>query len=138
MTTEILVCTTCRPAGVSRDMPAAGELLWSALQATTLAHPPPLDVRLRPFACLNSCSRACTVAFQAAGKHTYCFGDLRPDAATAAEVVVCALLHARSGDGNMPRSDRPERLRGGILMRLPPLVDATEVAGPSPDSARTV
>jgi predicted metal-binding protein len=136
MTTEILVCTTCRPAGASRDMPAAGELLWNALQDITLVHPLPPGVRMRPFACLNSCSRACTVAFQAAGKHTYCFGDLQPDAATAAEVVDCALLHARSGDGNMPRSDRPERLRGGILMRLPPLVDATEAAGPSLDIAR--
>ncbi len=118
-------------------MPAAGQMLWTALQDITLAQPLPPDVRMRPFACLNSCSRACTVAFQAAGKHTYCFGDLQPDAATAAEVMVCASLHANSSDGNMPRSERPERLRGGILMRLPPLVDATEAAGPSLDIAST-
>lgn len=123
--TEVLVCTTCRPAGNPRNETAAGQLLWqavqSAVQSAGLATPGPEGLLLRGFACLNSCSRACTVAFQAAGKHSYCFGDLQPDATTAAQVLACALQHAGSSDGNLPRNERPERLRGGILLRLPPL-----------------
>ena len=129
--TEVLVCTTCRPAGNPRDEPASGQTLWDAVvQAAAHTVPLPDNVRLRSFACLNSCSRACTVAFQAAGKHSYCFGDLRPDAATAAQVLACALQHARSTDGNLPRNERPERLRGGILLRLPALD-----ASPAPPTA---
>lgn len=122
--TEVLVCTTCRPAGASREAPAAGQLLWDAVQAAAAAARLPPGVRARGFACLNSCSRACTVAFQAAGKHSYCFGDLHPDADTAAQVLACAALHAASEDGNLPRGERPERLRAGILLRLPPLLAA--------------
>jgi predicted metal-binding protein len=125
--TEVLVCTTCRPVGRSRDEPAAGQQLWDAVQAAGQSEALPPTVRLRGFACLNSCSRACTVALQAAGKHSYCFGDLHADEATAADVLACALLHARSSDGNLPRSERPERLRAGILMRLPPLVASAEL-----------
>lgn len=128
--TEVLICTTCRPAGASRDEVAAGQLLWDAVQAAATAAPLPPGVRVRGFACLNSCSRACTVAYQAAGKHSYCFGDLQPDADTAAQVLACGALHAASADGNLPRSDRPEQLRGGILLRLPPLLAApAQVAG---------
>lgn len=122
--TEVLVCTTCRPAGASRDEVAAGQLLWDAVQAAAAAALLPPGVRVRGFACLNSCSRACTVAYQAAGKHSYCFGDLQPGADTAAQVLACAALHASSADGNLPRSDRPEQLRSGILLRLPPLLAA--------------
>jgi predicted metal-binding protein len=116
--TELLVCTTCRPVGANRDQAAAGQLLWDAVQAAATTPLP--DVRLRGIACLNSCSRACTIALQAAGKHSYCFGDLQLDADTAAQVLACAALHAASADGNLPRSDRPEQLRNGILLRLPP------------------
>jgi predicted metal-binding protein len=122
--TEVLVCTTCRPAGASREQAAAGQLLWDAVQAAASATALPPGVRLRGFACLNACSRACTVAYQAAGKHSYCFGELQPDAETAAQVLSCAALHAASADGNLPRTERPERLRGGILLRLPPLLAA--------------
>ena len=52
--------------------------------------------------------------------HTYLFGDLRPDEETAQHVLTCAALHATASDGNLPRNDRPERLRSGILARLPP------------------
>jgi predicted metal-binding protein len=44
-------------------------------------------------------------------------------------VLACAALHAASADGNLPRAQRPERLRGGILLRLPPLM-----AGHAPDA----
>lgn len=118
-TTEVIVCTTCRPPGASRDEPAAGALLFEAVQAAQGRGAEPL-VRVRGMACLSSCSRACSVAFQAPGKHTYLFGDLVPDAETAEHVLVCAGLHAAASDGNLLRNERPARLRSGILARLPP------------------
>lgn len=121
--TDVIVCTTCRPAGASRDLPADGELLLDAIQAAQLgdddgawAH-----VRVRGLACLSSCSRACSVAFQAAGKYTFIFGDLQPDALTARHVLECGAMHARAGDGMLARNERPERLRSGIVARLPPV-----------------
>ncbi|MCW5671090.1 MAG: DUF1636 domain-containing protein [Hydrogenophaga sp.] len=117
--TEVIVCTTCRPPGAPRDEPAAGALLFEAVQAAQGRGAEP-RVRVRGMACLSSCSRACSVAFQAPGKHTYLFGDLLPDAETAEHVLACAGLHAAASDGNLLRNERPARLRSGILARLPP------------------
>jgi predicted metal-binding protein len=118
--TEVIVCTTCRPPGASRDEPAAGALLFDAVQAAQLLDDAPSPrVRVLGMACLSSCSRACSVAFQAPGKHTYLFGDLVPDDETAQHVLICAGLHAAADDGNLPRNQRPARLRSGILARLP-------------------
>ena len=122
--TEIIICTTCRPAGASRDLPAAGEALLEAVQVATwdLDVAQQARIRVRGLACLSGCARACTVAFQAPGKYTYFFGDLVADEITATQVLACAQLHAYSTDGNLVRKERPERLRSGILARLPPLV----------------
>lgn len=124
-TTEVIVCTTCRPPGASRDEPAAGALLFEAVLAAQGRAAQPL-VRVRGMACLSSCSRACSVAFQAPGKHTYLFGDLQPDAETAEHVLACAGMHAAASDGNLLRNERPARLRSGILARLPPSLMASD------------
>lgn len=123
-TTEILVCTTCRPSPRDDGAPPAGGLLLQALtdvadasrRAGARAVP-----HLRGIACLSGCKRACTMALQAAGKHTYVFGDLQADAETAAQVLACAVLHQESPDGSLPRDARPPLLRKGILAKLPPL-----------------
>ena len=78
------------------------------------------QVRVRGMACLSSCSRACSVAFQAPGKHTFVFGDLQPDAETARHVLECGAMHARASGGMLHRNERPERLKSGIVARLPP------------------
>ncbi|WP_235507410.1 DUF1636 domain-containing protein [Acidovorax sp. Leaf78] len=123
-TTDVIVCTTCRPAGASRDLPADGELLFEAVQAAQLGDDAGTwaQVRVRGVACLSSCSRACSVAFQAAGKHTFVFGDLKPDEETARHVLDCGAMHATAVDGMLNRNERPERLRSGIVVRLPPSV----------------
>ena len=124
--TEIIVCTTCRPPGVARELPAHGLALFEAVQDALLHSA--LDggtrhagLQLRAQACLSGCSRACTVALQAQGKCSYYIGDLVADAETAAQVIACALAHRHSVDGNLARKERPERLRAGILARLPAL-----------------
>jgi predicted metal-binding protein len=121
--TEIVVCTTCRPEGASREAPADGLNLFEAVQDALLqaerAADAPVGVRVRGQACMSGCNRACTVAFQAVGKQTYYFGDLVADAETAAHVLACAQLHHSSADGTLDRNHRPTRLRNGILARLP-------------------
>lgn len=120
--TELVVCTTCRPAGAPRELPAAGAALFEAVQDAQFDLPPEAlrRVRVRGMACLSACGRACTVALQAPGKPTYLFGDLQPDAATARDALACAAMHADAADGQLPRQQRPERLRNGILAKLPP------------------
>ncbi len=122
--TDVIVCTTCRPAGASRELPADGELLFEAVQAAQLDDDAGAwaQVRVRGVACLSSCSRACSVAFQAPGKYTFVFGDLKPDEETARHVLACGAMHACAGDGMLNRNERPERLRSGIVVRLPPVV----------------
>jgi predicted metal-binding protein len=127
--TEIIVCTTCRPPGASRELPADGLALFEAVQDALLVCE--LDtgqhkgLQVRGLACMSGCSRACTVTLQARGKFTYYFGDLSPDAETAAQVIACAQLHVQSADGNLARNERPERMRTGILARLPSVGQAS-------------
>ena len=122
--TELIVCTTCRPVGADRSSRAAGQALLDAVLHAAqglAAQAGGGRVAVRGVACLSACSRACTVALQAAGKASYLFGELPPDAETAALVLACAQLHAISTDGQLGRAARPERLRNGILARLPAL-----------------
>ena len=64
--TEIIVCTTCRPPGASRDLPAQGLALFEAVQDALLVCE--LDtgehkgLQLRGLACMSGCSRACTAS----------------------------------------------------------------------------
>ncbi len=53
------------------------------------------------------------------GKTSYVFGELTPDAETAQQVLACGRLHADSADGVLDRNARPERLRNGIVARIP-------------------
>jgi predicted metal-binding protein len=67
------------------------------------------------------CDRACTVAFQAAGKQLNYFGGLIADAETAKYNLARAQLHAAALDGMLLRSDSHASLRNSILARIPPL-----------------
>ena len=127
--TEVIVCTTCRPAGVPKDQPAHGAALLEAVQIAAFDVDPAqlAQVRIRGVECMMGCNRACTVTFQAAGKYLYYFGDLTADTETAQHILACAQLHATAVDGTLLRNDRPARLRNGILARIPPLV-ASSVA----------
>jgi predicted metal-binding protein len=123
--TELLVCTTCRQPGTPRDAPADGQHLFEAVQALLAFEPPP-GVHLRGIACLAACSRSCSAALQAAGKHTYVFGDLPPDGTSAEQLLCVAQQHLRLADGVLPWGERPERLKRGVLTRLPPLSGGAE------------
>ena len=59
--TEVIVCTTCRPAGATREAPSAGAALLEAVQIAQLqgGQGAFVNVRVRGMECLSSCSRAC-------------------------------------------------------------------------------
>ena len=123
--TELIICTTCRPNGTARELPAAGQALFDAVlraaaESAAADASPGEGLRIVGIACLSGCSRACVVALQAPGKHSYCFAELTPDAETAEQVLTCARQHQHSRDGLLPWKDRPEQLRAGLLVRLPP------------------
>jgi predicted metal-binding protein len=69
--------------------------------------------------CLSACDRPCTVAFAAPNKNTLMFGDLQP-LASAAAVLQLGEQYFASADGIVPRQERPEALKKGILARIPP------------------
>jgi predicted metal-binding protein len=114
----LLVCTRCRVAGAELDAPRAGAALFAATRAAALDR---ADIRVVGVGCLSGCKRACAAALMAPGKVSYLFGDLPADSAGADDLLAVAGTHAARTDGFLPRADRPERLRAGILARLPPL-----------------
>ncbi|NJK62704.1 MAG: DUF1636 domain-containing protein [Synechococcaceae cyanobacterium SM2_3_1] len=128
MTTHTLfVCTTCgstwekgQRVGQSR-----GELLLEALQPAHSQWSWREQCPLQPVECMSACSRPCSVALAAAGKHTYLFGDLASSEADLGDVcgaiLDCAALYLQQPQGLMAWSARPERLRKGLIARIPPL-----------------
>lgn len=122
--TELIICTTCRPLHQPREQRASGELLLEVVQAEQAfgGRPDWAAVQVRGVACLAGCSHACTAAFQAAGKYSYQFGDLNPQAETARQLLDCAVLHQQVADGSLAHEVRPPLLRNGMLCRLPPIL----------------
>ena len=119
----IFVCQSCagnwqngREVGNS-----GGYLLHQELTAQLAANPLAADFEVNAVKCMGACNRPCVVAFAAAGKSTYLFGDL--DRASLAEVsqsiLECASLYHRQPDGAMKWSERPERLRKGVIGIVP-------------------
>lgn len=64
--------------------------------------------------CLSACKRPCAVAFTAPNKTTLMFGDL-PPLKSAAAVIELGEQYYSSNNGIVPRQERPEILRKGIL-----------------------
>jgi predicted metal-binding protein len=120
--TELIICTTCRTTDTPREHRAAGDILLEAVQAAQAFGEKPkwAMVTVRAMACLGGCSRSCTAAFQAQGKHSYLFGDLAATDDVAQQLLDCAALHQLAPDGALPRESRPSALVGGMLARLTP------------------
>jgi len=116
--TELIVCTTCRT-----PHEGAGQALLEEVENLALARDCALPVR--GVACLGGCGQGCTAALQAAGKHSYLFGGLPPDAGAAADLLEIARQHAQAADGRLEWAQRPERLKTCLLARLPPLLPAS-------------
>jgi predicted metal-binding protein len=120
----IFVCQSC--AGNWQDGREVGNsggyLLHRELMAQLREYPLASEFEIRSVKCLGACNRPCAIAFAAAGKSTYLFGDLsHSDALTevAQSILECASLYHRQPDGVMKWAERPERLRKGVVGIVP-------------------
>jgi predicted metal-binding protein len=115
---RIIVCTLCRdiPTGTR-----SGEALCDDLRSRLSAHHEP-DVAhgftVEGVACMAGCARPLTVAFQAPGKAAYLFGSIDAEA-DAGDLVRFARLYASLPDGWCNSGQRPPRLAGKTLARIP-------------------
>ncbi|WP_056272338.1 MULTISPECIES: DUF1636 domain-containing protein [unclassified Roseateles] len=107
----LIICTTCADG--------QGQALLEAVENEVLARDWALAIRGQ--ACMAACKQSCTVALQAAGKHSYLFGQLASDEASVDALLAVAAQHAEPGDGLLAWDRRPERLKSGLVARLPPL-----------------
>jgi predicted metal-binding protein len=111
----IYVCTTCRPPGEPDSAVRPGAVLAAATAHAATG----TEVEVRPMRCLGNCSRGASAALRANGSWTYLFGGL--DATCADALVEGARLLARAADGILPWRGRPERLKRGMIARVPPI-----------------
>ena len=108
----VIVCSRCRDDRTRE--PGAAFLLPRLAEALD-----PAAFRIETVDCMAACERPIAVAFRAAGKTTYMFGDI--DAAGDAQPLAdFARLYASLADGWCNEGQRPAGLRGKTLARIPP------------------
>lgn len=113
---ELLVCTTCKRAGMDPEAPRPGARLHAALQGEAL----PEGVRLKPVECLSNCDQGCSIVLRGGpARWTYVYGNLAEDA--VATVLDGAARYAATPDGLVPWRERPEHFRKNCIARIPPL-----------------
>ncbi|MDN3719763.1 DUF1636 domain-containing protein [Roseibium salinum] len=76
------------------------------------------DFEVSGTACMAGCSRPCTIAFKASAKATYLFGDIDPET-DIDDLVAFAQLYREQEDGWCVSGQRPGKLRGSTLARIP-------------------
>ena len=111
----IYVCVTCRPVGEPDSLERPGALLAAATKEAAAG----TEVEVRAMRCLGNCTRGSSAALRCEGSWTYVFGGL--DVASAGALVEGVRLLAGAADGILPWRGRPERLKRGLVARVPPL-----------------
>lgn len=115
---QIIVCTLCRdvPTGIRSGEGLCTELRsrLSADHEADVAH----GFTVEGVACMAGCARPLAVAFQAPGKAAYLFGSIDAQA-DATDLVRFARLYASLANGWCNSGQRPPRLAGKTLARIP-------------------
>ena len=125
-TVHLSVCTRCKPPDfIGSDEERPGYKLAGAVLDAVRENPSP-NLALRGVRCMSQCKRPCVVALSAPDKYTLFFGDLDPGT-TVSDILTLADQYAASANGYVPRDQRPEQLRAGILGRIPPLCHVGDV-----------
>jgi predicted metal-binding protein len=120
----IFVCETC--AGVWKDSRQVGNsggyLLLQELHEKATDWSLASEFAIEGIKCMGACNRPCAIAFAAPDKSTYLFGDLQHEESLpelSAAVLECATMYHDAPDGAMPWAARPERLKKGLIGRVP-------------------
>ena len=123
------VCTSCRPPGTPREPREnrPGFIFYQELREAIDGSPLQNRVDVRPAQCLSLCPRPCGIALSSPGAWSYLFGDQQPGE-SADDVLECISLYIGTGNGFMPRKQRPKRLRASILGRVPPFEGGADAA----------
>ena len=107
----ILICTKC-----------SGQAAASQLR-TQLADQLPSGFAIRVVDCMAGCDHPPTLAFQAPGKATYLFGEIKgPD--NIAAIVEFSHTYQQSDNGWTCASERPTDLYEKTLARIPAINSA--------------
>jgi predicted metal-binding protein len=116
----LFVCTACGGKPATGDQ-RQGERLLEQLQRDPLLVPD--GCTIQAVKCMGVCDRPCAIAFVAAGKFTYLFGNLATSEADlphiATPILACMGQYADHPDGLLPYRERPERLRDTIIAKIP-------------------
>ena len=108
MTHQIVVCSTCDGA----DGKAFADALRDGLRAAGLSY------EVRDWDCLSNCGKPLSLAFKAADKATYLFGDIDP-VRDIDDAVAFARMYAASADGWIEDARAAGRLRHCLVGRVP-------------------
>ena len=111
----VYVCITCRQPDAPECEPRLGLVLATAAERAAAG----TEVEVRRLHCLANCSRGPSAAMRCSGSWTYVFGGL--DETCGDALVAGARLLARAADGILPWRGRPERLKRGLIARVPPI-----------------
>jgi predicted metal-binding protein len=80
---------------------------------------------VRTVECLGNCRRRLSAAILREGCWSYVFGDLMIE--DGPDLVAAARLYAGSVDRLMPWRGRPDKLKRGLVSRIPPLTALKEI-----------
>jgi predicted metal-binding protein len=110
----VYVCITCRHPDEPDRKPCPGALLAAATERAAAG----TEVEIRRLRCLANCNRGPSAAMRSNGSWTYVFGELDE---TCAEALIAGARLLAAADGILPWRGRPERLKRGLVARVPPL-----------------
>jgi predicted metal-binding protein len=116
----VVVCATCRDANGSDAHPRPGALLAAAAQRAARG-----EIRIRQVECLGNCARRLSAAILRDGCWSYVFGDL--EIGDGPGLVAGARLYAASPERVMPWRGRPDKLKRGLVARIPPLTALKDI-----------
>ena len=116
------VCTSCRTPGTPREPREnrPGFQLYKGLKEALSRSVLNTQVTVRPAECLSLCPRPCGIALSSAGRWTYLFGDQAP-MESPGPIIDLISLYLSTGEGLMPRNERPMSLQSSVLGRVPPM-----------------
>lgn len=123
-THKITICTSCRHKG-STCRPGYELIERLRLAVFVAGDAISEDFEISGTACMAGCDRPCTVAYHSTRKASYLFGDINPDD-NIADLVEFARQYAVLHDRWCSSVDRPGKLRGTTLARIPATIMAVE------------
>lgn len=119
--TSLVVCSTCRSAGVAgEEGRRAGARFADALEACLSGHPCEGSVEIQPMPCLFACAQACTVHLRSPGRIGYVLGHFQPSADDACALLDYVYEYGQTADGVVPYAQWPQGVKGHFIVRMPP------------------